>query len=54
MHQELRRKGVTVMLLWQEYSAQVGEQYCAERPLKALRYSQCGRQTTTWFGLRMS
>ena len=27
MHQELRRKGVTVMLLWQEYSAQVGEQY---------------------------
>ena len=40
MHQELRRKGVTVMLLWQEYSAQVGDENCAERPLKALRYSQ--------------
>ena len=40
MHQELGRKGVTVMLLWQEYSAQVGEEHCAERPLKALRYSQ--------------
>ncbi len=40
MHQELRRKGVTVMLLWQEYSAQVGEDHCTEVPLKALRYSQ--------------
>jgi transposase len=40
MHQELRRKGVTLMLLWQEYSAQVGENHCAEVPLKALRYSQ--------------
>ena len=45
LHQELRRKGVTLMLLWQEYSAQIGEAYCgdehcAERPLKALRYSQ--------------
>jgi len=40
MHQELRRKGVTVMLLWQEYSAQVGDEHSAEHPLKALRYSQ--------------
>jgi len=40
IHQELRRKGVTVMLLWQEYSAQVGEEHCAENPVKALRYSQ--------------
>jgi transposase len=40
IHQELRRKGVTVMLLWQEYSAQVGDEHCAENPVKALRYSQ--------------
>jgi hypothetical protein len=40
MHQELRRKGVTLMLLWQEYSAQVGEEHCEQSPLKALRYSQ--------------
>jgi transposase len=40
MHQELRRKGVTIMLLWQEYSAQVGDDHCTEVPLKALRYSQ--------------
>lgn len=40
MHQELRRKGVTVMLLWQEYSAQVGDEHSADSPLKALRYSQ--------------
>ena len=40
MHQELRRKGVTLMLLWQEYSAQVGDDHCSEAPLKALRYSQ--------------
>ena len=40
MHQELRRKGVTVMLLWQEYSAQVDEDHSSELPLKALRYSQ--------------
>ena len=40
IHQELRRKGVTVMLLWQEYSAQVGDEHCEQFPLKALRYSQ--------------
>ena len=40
LHQELRRKGVTLMLLWQEYSAQVGDEHCAQNPLKALRYSQ--------------
>jgi len=43
MHQELRRKGVTLMLLWQEYSAQVGDEHSADNPaahVKALRYSQ--------------
>ncbi len=40
MHQELRRKGVTLMLLWQEYSAQVGDEHCEQSSLKALRYSQ--------------
>ena len=40
MHQELRRKGVTVMLLWQEYSAQVSDEHSADNPVKALRYSQ--------------
>ncbi len=40
MHQELRRKGVTLMLLWQEYSAQVGDEHSAHSPLKALCYSQ--------------
>ena len=40
MHQELRRKGVTLMLLWQEYSAQVGDEHSVDSPLKALRYSQ--------------
>ena len=40
MHHELGRKGVTLMLLWQEYSAQVAENHSAELPLKALRYSQ--------------
>ena len=40
MHQELRRKGVTLMLLWQEYSAQVGDEHDESSPRKALRYSQ--------------
>ncbi len=40
IHQELRRKGVTLMLLWQEYSAQVGQAHSAQNPVKALRYSQ--------------
>ena len=40
IHQELRRKGVTLVLLWQEYSAQVGEEHSAANPVKALRYSQ--------------
>ena len=48
IHQELRRKGVTLMLLWQEYSAQVDDegdievngQHRANHGVKALRYSQ--------------
>ena len=40
IHQELGRKGVTLMLLWEEYCAQVGDDYCVERPLKPWRYSQ--------------
>jgi transposase len=40
IHQELRRKGVTLMLLWQEYSAQVEEAHSEDNPIKALRYSQ--------------
>ena len=40
MHQELRRKGVTLMLLWQEYGAQIGDEHCEQSALKALCYSQ--------------
>ncbi len=40
IHQELHRKGVTLMLLWQEYSAQVGDEHCEQSPVKALRYSE--------------
>jgi len=40
IHQELGRKGVTLMLLWEEYCAQVGDEYSADLPLKPWRYSQ--------------
>ena len=40
LHQELGRKGVTLMLLWEEYCAQVGEEHRADSPLKPWRYSQ--------------
>lgn len=40
IHQELGRKGVTLMLLWEEYCAQVGNEYSADNPVKPWRYSQ--------------
>ena len=40
LHQELGRKGVTLMLLWEEYCAQVGDEHRADLPLKPWRYSQ--------------
>ena len=40
IHQELRRKGKTLSLLWEEYCAEVGERHCAEHPVKPWRYSQ--------------
>jgi transposase len=40
IHQELRRKGMTLSLLWEEYCAEVGERYSAEQPVKPWRYSQ--------------
>jgi transposase len=40
IHQELARKGVTLMLLWQEYCAQVGDEYGSANPVKPWRYSQ--------------
>ena len=40
IHQELRRKGMTLALLWEEYCAQVGEEHDPERPVKPWRYSQ--------------
>lgn len=40
VHRELSGKGVTLMLLWEEYCAQVGEQYSPDNPIKAWRYSQ--------------
>ena len=40
IHQELRRKGVTLMLLWEEYCAQVSDEHTPEQPVRALRYSQ--------------
>ena len=38
--QELGRKGVTLMLLWEEYCAQVGDEHRADFLLKPWRYSQ--------------
>ncbi len=40
IHQELGRKGVTLMLLWEEYCAQVGDEHSADNPIKPWRYSQ--------------
>ncbi|MGH8849185.1 MAG: IS21 family transposase, partial [Polaromonas sp.] len=40
IHQELRRKGVTLMLLWEEYCTQVSDDHHPDRPVKAWRYSQ--------------
>ena len=40
IHQELSRKGVTLMLLWEEYCAQVGDEHCAHNLVKPWRYSQ--------------
>jgi len=40
IHQELGRKGVTLMLLWEEYCAQVGDEHSADYCVKPWRYSQ--------------
>ena len=40
IHQELRRKGVTLMLLWEEYCAQVSDEHDPQHPTKAWCYSQ--------------
>lgn len=40
MHQELGRKGMTLTLLWEEYCAQVGDEFNPDRPVKPWRYSQ--------------
>ena len=40
IHQELGRKGVTLMLLWEEYCAQAGDEHSAANPVKPWRYSQ--------------
>ena len=40
IHQELHRKGVTLMLLWEEYCSQVSDDHHPARPIKAWRYSQ--------------
>jgi transposase len=40
IHQELRRKGMTLALLWEEYCAQVGCEHNPERPVKPWCYSQ--------------
>jgi transposase len=40
IHQELRRKGMTLALLWEEYCAQTGEDHSPSNPVKPWRYSQ--------------
>jgi hypothetical protein len=40
IHQELRRKGMTLMLLWEEYCIQVGEDYSEVNPVQPWRYTQ--------------
>ena len=39
IHQELRRKGMTLALLWEEYCAQTGEDHSPSNPVKPWRYS---------------
>jgi transposase len=36
----LRRKGMTLALLWEEYCAQVGDAHDPQHPVKPWRYSQ--------------
>ena len=40
IHQELGRKGVTLMLLWEEYCAQTSDEHSATNRIKPWRYSQ--------------
>lgn len=40
IHQELARKGMTLMLLWEEYCAQVGCEHSPDNPIRPWRYSQ--------------
>ena len=40
IHQELGRKGVTLMLLWEEYCAQTSDEHSTTNRLKPWRYSQ--------------
>ncbi len=40
VHRELARKGVTLMLLWEDYCAQVGDEFDPQHPVKPWRYSQ--------------
>ena len=40
IHQALRRKGMTLALLWEEYCAQVADEYDPNCPVKPWRYSQ--------------
>lgn len=40
IHQELRRKGMTLALLWEEYCAETADLYSADHPVKPWRYSQ--------------
>ena len=40
IHQALHRKGMTLALLWEEYCAQVGDEYDPNNPVKPWRYSQ--------------
>jgi len=40
IHQELRRKGMTLALLWEEYCAQVGDEHDPPRCAKPWSYSQ--------------
>lgn len=40
IHQELRRKGMTLALLWEEYCAETADLFSAAHPVKPWRYSQ--------------
>lgn len=40
IHQELRRKGMTLALLWEEYCAETADLFSADHPVKPWRYSQ--------------